>query len=119
MSDNGQVREATPQASALRWPDRVLASTDLHRCLNGHRELILSPRTVVTPLAAEHLRAQGIRVTLQDGERLPPPACLWGYAQDRPHPLVGSAVQALQREGLALRELPAGDTICAECLWAR
>jgi hypothetical protein len=41
-----------------------------------------------------------------------------GYGTDRPHVLVECAVQALRREGLALRELPkAGESL--PCRWAR
>ena len=40
------------------------------------------------------------------------------YAQDRPHPLVASAVQAIQREGLVLREFTQPGTELL-CRWAR
>ncbi len=118
MEGNGQLRDASADGSVLRWPGRVLAAEDLRRSLNGHRELVLSPQTIVTPLAAEELRAGGVRITRQPAEpaaivRLP-----WGYAQEKPNPLVTSAIQALRRDGLALHELPpAKDGV--PCRWAR
>jgi hypothetical protein len=96
MSDNGQV---------LHWSGRVLSAEDLRRSLNGHRELVLPPRAIITPLAAEQLRAQGIQVTRQPQPEKPDTTARWGYIQERPHPLVGSAVQALAREGVTLKEL--------------
>jgi ribose 5-phosphate isomerase RpiB len=42
----------------------------------------------------------------------------WGHGQDRPYPLVQSAVASLAREGIAVREWPqAGDEL--PCRWAR
>src|SRR6266699_3122934 len=105
MDGNGQVRDEHAGAAVLRWPGRVLAADDLRRSLNGHREVVLSPRAVVTPLAEERLRADGILITRQPDQEQPAAPPRWGYAQDRPHPLVRSAVQSLEREGLLLKEL--------------
>ena len=126
MSTNGQVQDAAADGHVLRWPGRVLAAEDLRRSLNGQRRVVLSPRTIVTPLAAEQLRADGIEV-MRDA---PTPArsaseghgctaaARWGYAQERPHPLVRSAVQSLEREGVRVQELPAiGEALA--CRWAR
>jgi hypothetical protein len=118
MSVNGQVPEAVADAGVLHWRGRVLASTDLARSLNGQRELVLSPRTIITPLAAEELRSRGVTIRHQDAEEQPPSVCPWGYAQDWPHPLVSSALQSLQREGLSLRELP-GKEGGSPWVWAR
>jgi hypothetical protein len=41
-----------------------------------------------------------------------------GYTEDRPHPLVESAVRALQREGLVVKPLPAAAGELP-CRWAR
>jgi ribose 5-phosphate isomerase RpiB len=41
----------------------------------------------------------------------------WGYGQDRPHAMVQSAVQALNREGMSVRELPSLNGL--PCHWAR
>lgn len=89
----------------LRWPGRVLSAEDLRCSLNGHRQLILPARAVITPLAAEEIRANGIHVSRQPVEEQPTPRAVWGYAQERPHALVQSAIQALQREGVSLKEL--------------
>lgn len=115
MTVNGQNANGST-AHVLRWSGRVLAADDLHRNLNGHREVVLSSRAVVTPLAADELRTRGVRIL-----REPPTAAqrgeAWGYAQDWPHPLVESAVRSLERDGLTLRELGVGDA--DPCRWAR
>lgn len=97
MSVNGDTH-------VLRWPGQVLCAEDLRRGLNGHRELIVSPNAVITPLALEHLRSNGVQMSRHADERQNGKAS-WGYAQQRPHPFVDSAVQALGREGIALRSL--------------
>ena len=117
MGTNGRVPDATADGGTLRWSGRVLAEEDLRRSLNGHRRLLLSPRTIVTPLAAEELKARGIEVG-RDGEQPARGPQTWGYAQDHPHPFVQSAVRSLERDGLSLWELPAaGDAL--PCRWAR
>jgi hypothetical protein len=118
MKGNGQLREPAPD-HVLRWSGRVVAADELRRALNGHRELLVSPQTVITPLALEQLRERGVEVRRQ-AETARPSAQrrVWAYAQDRPHPLVASAVQALEREGLAWKELPHAEP-AADCRWAR
>jgi hypothetical protein len=63
MAADGQVREASAKGEVLRWTGRVLTAEDLRHSLNGHRELTLSARAVITPLAAERIRANGIRIS--------------------------------------------------------
>jgi len=91
----------------LHWSARVLTADDLRRRLNGHRAVALPPGTVVTPTAQEQLRASGVRV-----DRMEPAAgstaVNWGYAQERPYPLVLPAVMALARDGLGLSEIGCG-----------
>ena len=107
MNANGQ---------ALRWTGRVLAYDDVRRRLNGHGELILSPSTIVTPLAEDQLREQGVRIIRETAKpQAAKPA--WGVAQERAHPLIDSAVRSLEREGVALRPLPACDGL--DCRWAQ
>src|SRR5262245_57440121 len=109
MSANGRT---------LYWPGRVLSAADLKGSLNGHSEVVLAPRAVLTPLADEELRRAGVLVTRQEARAVPTGGPAWGYAQDRPHPLVRSAVTALGRDGLVLKELtPAGDGL--PCRWAK
>jgi hypothetical protein len=119
MNGNGRAPEATAGGRVLHWPGRVLSASDLRHSLNGHRELVLAPGTVVTPLAQEELRHNGVQVTRREPERKPiAGTAAWGYAEERPGPLVRSAVQALAREGVELRELPgAGGGLT--CRWAR
>jgi hypothetical protein len=121
MSANGQHDRGDGER-VLHWPGRVLTAGDLRTSLNGHREVLLAPGTLVTPLAADELKANGIRIVRETPVPSPKPAAmesgLWGYAEERPHPLVQSAVQSLQRERLPLRPLqPEGKA--ADCLWAR
>lgn len=116
MNTNGQ-HDATKHDPARTWPRRVLSASDLRTSLNGHREILLAPDTVVTPLASEELRTNGIHVRRQTVvPQTSGPA--WGYGQDRRHALVQSAVQALGRDGLVLREL-ACETNERPCHWAR
>jgi hypothetical protein len=118
MGVNGQVREGSAAGGVLRWAGRVVASEDLRRSLNGHQELLVSPRTIITPLATEELRSRGVRVTRQPAEAPAPAGKTWGVAQDRPYAPVASAVQGLRREGLSLQDMPA----CADgapCSWGK
>jgi hypothetical protein len=121
MTTKGQLLKGSANGQALDWSSRVVAVEDLRRQLNGHRELIVPRWTIITPLAAEQLRADGIQVTRQDVEATPSRPVAektWGFTQERPHPMVASAVQALRREGLGLRELePRGERL--PCRWAR
>jgi hypothetical protein len=114
MSANGRVTVAPEPAHSLRWTGRVLAAVDLQRNLNGHRAVVLGPQTVITPLAGEELRAGGIEVRREAPAARP---SAWGYGQDRPHPLVESAVQALEREGVVLRGWPEAQAL--PCRWAK
>jgi ribose 5-phosphate isomerase RpiB len=68
---------------------------------------------VVTPLASEELRTNGVRVVRQT----PTHNVAWGHGQERSYPLVESAVQALNREGLSLRTWPECDGLL--CRWSR
>jgi ribose 5-phosphate isomerase RpiB len=120
MTENGQPRAASDAGTILRWPGQVVSAEDLRRSLNGHHELLLPARAVITPLAAEHLRAAGIRVTRESSEAEPQLAspASWGIAQQRPHPGVSSALQALQRDGIAFQALPAPGS-SSPCAWTR
>jgi hypothetical protein len=119
MGANGQHRDGSADGAVLRWLGRVLGAEDLRRSLNGQRELVLSPRTIITPLAAEQLRSKGVLITRQAPEAPPvTTGATWGYAQERSHALVQSALQALHRDGLDLKELPAARD-SAPCGWAR
>src|SRR5947209_7285120 len=105
MAADGHVRETSANGEVLRWASQVVSAEDLRHALNGHRELVVSARAVITPLAAEQIRANGIRVSRRPIEEPPTSSAHWGYAQEWPHSLVGSAVQALRRDGISLKEL--------------
>lgn len=103
MDANGQLTNGV--ADVLRWPRRVLAADDLRRALQGHREVLVSREAVVTPLAIEELRSKGVGIIRESAT----PATTertWGQTQERPFPLVQSAIQAVQREGVQVTELP-------------
>jgi ribose 5-phosphate isomerase RpiB len=106
MAANGQVRElSVADGEVLRWARQVVSAEDLRQALNGQRELILSARAVITPLAAEQIRATGIRVSRRAVEAPPSSKTPWGFAQERPDALVQSAIQAVHREEISLAEL--------------
>jgi hypothetical protein len=104
MNGNGSI-----DGQVLCWPRRVLSADDLRRHLTSQRELQLLPRTIVTPLAADELKARGVRITWQAVKPTVENATGWGYAQERPDATVESAVRALERDGMRLRvlEMPA------------
>lgn len=109
MKGNGQI-----DAQVLCWPRRVLSADDLRRHLTNQRELQLLPRTIITPLAADELKARGIRLSWQDAKPAPAQqACQWGYAQERPDVAITSAVQALERDGIRIAALD----VPADTLW--
>jgi ribose 5-phosphate isomerase RpiB len=118
MDRNSQQRARSEGGEILRWAGHVVSAEELRRNLNGHRELLVSARAVITPLAAEHLRAGGIRITRESPEARPTAAAQWGTTQERPYPCVTSAIQAVEREGIAFASLPARAST-APCMWAR
>lgn len=105
---NGQPGVNGQDSKALRWTGRVMSAEDL-RDLNGQAELLLSPGTVVTPMALDQLRARGVRIVRQAEEKSPQDAgsSAWGIAQERPDALVTSAIRSLEREGLRFKSLAA------------
>lgn len=114
MSANGQLRDTTADGQVLRWPDRMVTAAALRTRFTGQRELLLPERAIITPLAAEQLRANGVQVRHEPTSKQAADRPNWGYAQDRAYPLVQSAVQALEREGVALKKLDqtAGESAC-------
>lgn len=117
MDGNGQPGNGS---TALHWPGRVLAADDVRFRLNGHSELILLPRTIVTQLALDELRTKGIRITRQ--ETMPAVekkgTAGWSCAQEKPDSMVRSAIESVKREGMQLGELPGGNG-SSVCLWAK
>ena len=118
MGANGQLPESSADGQVLRWNGRVVTAADLRQFLNGQRELVVSGSPIITPLAADELRARGVRVTAQRAEPVSSSRLAWGFALDQPYPEVGSAMQSLRREGLVVQEMQS----CPEgscCSWSR
>ena len=118
MDANGKMPQHAADGRVLRWNGRVVTAADLRQSLDGHQELALPPRAIITPLAADELRARGIRITSQSSDAAPLPRPAWGFAQDRPYPEVGSALQGLRRDGFVVKEMLS----CPEggcCGWSR
>lgn len=115
---NGQPGVNGKDGKALLWTGRVLSAEDL-RDLNGHAEVLLSPRTVVTPMALDQLRAQGVRIVRRADETpgQSTGSSDWGIAQEKPDALVTSAIRSLEREGVRFKTIAAsGDS---PCRWGR
>jgi ribose/galactose isomerase len=107
---NGQ-----PTTDTLCWPGRLLSADDLRRHLTGQREIVVAPRTIVTPLALDELRGKGVRIRREEQTARPNGNAAWAFAEETPDALVAAALAALAREGLALAAL-AGAT---PLQWAR
>jgi ribose 5-phosphate isomerase RpiB len=118
MEANGQPGNNSPEERVLHWPGRVLTWEDLQRSLDGHQQVVVEPRAIITPSAAEELRANGVQVIRQTVERMPAPKRSWAYALERPHPVVASVIRSLERDGFVLRELPTAEGTPV-CEWAR
>jgi len=95
----------TNDAAILCWPGRLLSADDLRRHLTSQREIVIAPRTIVTPLALDELRGKGVRVRREETAAAASKQS-WAYAQDVADALIDAALNALAREGLALDRLP-------------
>lgn len=109
---------ASPETLVLTWPGRVLAEEDLRRQSAPFGEVVLSAKTLVTPLAHDWLKARKIAVRRAEVNAAAPSAkATWGVASDGPYPLVGAAVAASRSEGRVLADLPGPEGCLAS--WAR
>ena len=114
MSGTSQDGKVGTGNSVLRWNGGVITAQALRESLNGERELHVTPRAVITPLAADHLKANGVQVVREEQAAKPvarheeKPIGGWGYVQERPDSMVGSVMQSLKREGMNLSELSRG-----------
>jgi hypothetical protein len=126
MSAKSQNGVPSTGNSVLRWTGGIVTAEALRGSLNGEREIVVAPRTVITPLAADHLKTNGVRVVRNEESARPKTpgeaktVVGWAYAQERLDPMIGSVVQSLKREGLNLSELSpgtssssAGDMACS------
>lgn len=113
------MKDMPSSTGVLCWPKRLLSADDLRRHLNGQRELVLLPKTIVTPLAADELRAKNVRLRWETPSATPvAPAAQWFYAQEKPETLVVSAVRALERDGIVLALVEGSPRTLAEILIA-
>ncbi len=95
-------------AQVLHWPGQVLCAEDLRYHLHGQRELVVSYRVVITPLAAEELRARGVQVRRQEAASLTPqPGQGWVVVQEKPDGVIANVLRSLARDGAPLAEWPA------------
>jgi ribose 5-phosphate isomerase B len=107
----------------LRWTKPVLTADDLRTSLNGHRTVTLTARAIVTPLAADWLRHHDIQVERGSGCGCQVPETSrslqkqrLGCAQERAYPMVQSALRTLDRNGVAIVDMP---TVGQADRWAR
>src|SRR5262245_48232032 len=113
---NGMSQDSTV---ILCWPKRLLSADDLRMHLTSQRELLLLPRTVITPLAADELKAKGVRIrwqvpTAQD--KAAPKQGTWGYAREKHDAMISAAIKATERDGSTLTPL---DITAASGSWTR
>lgn len=103
-------------ADVLRWAGRLLSSDDLRRHWRGQREVVVPAQAIITPLASEELRTNGVHTRREDSSAKSS-AKKVGVAEDRPNALVQAALKALERDGIELARMPGcpGPT----CDWAR
>jgi len=102
----------TINGSVLIWPKRLLSADDLRRHLTSQGELVLLPKTIVTPLAADELRAKGVRVRWENAIAGGPSSAKiggWIYAVDQADATIATAIQALEREGITLSKIEPAD----------
>ncbi len=97
----------TESGSVLCWPKKVLSADDLRRHLTSQREVSLLPKTIITPLAMDELKAKGVRVSSQvsPGVKYSEPlgsSTTWFYAQEKPDTMFSAAIAALMRDGIVL-----------------
>ncbi len=103
------MSETNGDALVLHWPGKLFSADDLRRHWTNQRELVLSARALLTPLALDELRAKGVRITRQDAATTcankgrTGTACV--YVEEQPHPAVAAAVASLERQGLTFRLL--------------
>jgi hypothetical protein len=100
--------------TTLCWPKRLLSADDLRRHLTSQRELVLLPKTIVTPLAADELRAKGVRIRWEHAAQASEATAKWLVVQETPSTLIASAIQALEREGITLTPMDGSARTLAE-----
>src|SRR5687768_3174857 len=90
-------------SNVLCWPKRLLSAEDLRRHLTSQRELLLLPKTVITPLAADELRAKGVRIRWQAIEtKTKTTTGGWLILQESNDANMTAALRSLERDGITL-----------------
>lgn len=111
--------EVNGETRVLCWPGKLLSEDDLRRHLTCQTEILLAAKTVVTPLALDHLRGKGVRIRREETSAGRPGSVsdrsAWGHAEERPDAFVNSVLEALRREGIELTPLPGATPL----QWAR
>ena len=117
------MKDMTPSStSVLCWPKKLLSADDLRRHLTSQRELVLLPRTVITPLAADELRAKKVRISWQvptTKDDKAPKQGAWCFAQEKPDAMIRSSIKALERDGISLTPLEISASSASSASWAR
>jgi hypothetical protein len=113
---SGMLQDSTV---ILCWPKRLLSADDLRVHLTSQREVLLLPGTVITPLAADALKAKGVRIrwqvpTAQD--KAAPKQGTWCYVQEKHDAMIIPAIKALECDGNTLTPL---DITSPSGSWAR
>ncbi|MBI3822501.1 MAG: hypothetical protein HY289_07455 [Planctomycetes bacterium] len=91
----------------LCWPKKLLSADDLRRHLTSQGELLLLPRTIITPLAADELKAKGVRVRFETAKAQETISAkgAWFVAQEKSDALIAAAVKSVERDGIVLTGL--------------
>jgi hypothetical protein len=95
--------------TVLCWPGRLLSEEDLRRHWASQVELVLGPRTIVTPLAWDWLKARKVHVRRDEPSSqkaaAPSSDAAWGYASASTAKEVAAAARALALDGRKLRRI--------------
>lgn len=102
--------------SGTVFEGRVLSLRDVQELGDGRADLAVGERTLITPLAADELRARGIRVLRAAGyecsQKLGKEA--WSIALEQSNPAAAGAIGALRREGLVFDDWGVAGALGAE-----
>jgi hypothetical protein len=89
------------EKTVLTWTARVLTEADLRRAWQGEPTIEVGRRTVVTPLAREHLRTNGVALTWCSDAETKTPATGWALAVESQDTKALSVIRSFASEGRA------------------
>jgi hypothetical protein len=98
--DRSGATTDTPK-TVLTWTARVLTEADLRRAWQGETIVEVGRRTVVTPLAREHLRTNSVALTWRSDAEIKTPAIGWALAVETQDTRALSVIRVLSGEGRA------------------